>query len=50
MIKVGSSSITISLGFSMYLNGLIIINERFHKIHENFNNIPRLGDIWLHVN
>jgi hypothetical protein len=33
----------------MYLNGLIIRNERSRKIHENPNGIPRLGNIWLHV-
>ncbi len=49
MTKVGSSSTPITPSSSMYLDGLIIINERSHKIHENLNNIPRLRDIWLPI-
>jgi hypothetical protein len=49
MIRVGSSSTPITPSFSMYLDGLIIINERSHKIHGNLNNIHRLGNIWLLV-
>ncbi len=50
MTKDGSSSTPTTPSSSMYLNGLIIGNERSHKIHENPNNIPRLGDIWLLIN
>jgi hypothetical protein len=49
MTRVRSSSTPITPGSFMYLDGLIIINERFHKIHENLNNIPRLRDIWLPI-
>lgn len=33
----------------MYLDGLIIRNERVRRLYENPNIIPRLRDIWFHV-
>jgi hypothetical protein len=49
MTRVGSSSTPTTPSSSTYLDSLIIRNERFYKIHENPNNIFRLGDIWFHV-
>jgi hypothetical protein len=47
MTGAGSSLTQVTLGFSMYLDGPIIKNERSHRLHENLNNIIKLGDIWL---
>jgi hypothetical protein len=50
MIKVGSSSTQVAPSFFTSLNGLINQSEKFGKLHENLNNIPRLGDIWILIN
>jgi len=33
----------------MSLNGPISWSEKFRKLHENLNHIPRLGDILIRV-
>jgi hypothetical protein len=47
MIRVGSSSTQVAPSSSTSLDGLINQNEKFQKLHENFNNIPKLGDLWI---
>jgi hypothetical protein len=50
MTETGSSSTQATLGSSTNLNGHIVRSERSCRLHEETNNIPRLGDIWLCVN
>jgi hypothetical protein len=49
MIKVGSSLAWIAPGFFTSLDGLISRSEKFKKLHENPNCIPKLRDILIHV-
>jgi hypothetical protein len=49
MIGVGFSSAQIAPSYFMSLSGPISWNEKFKKLHENPNHIPRLGDILIHV-
>ncbi len=50
MIKVGSSSTQVTPSFSTSLTSLTNQSEKFGKLHENLNNIPRLGDNWILIN
>ncbi len=49
MIGVGSSLSQITLSSSTTLNGLINQSEKFRKLHENPNHIPRLRNILILV-
>jgi hypothetical protein len=49
MIGVGFSLIQEILGSSTPSNGLIMLFEKQHLLHENLEVVPRLGDIWLLV-
>jgi hypothetical protein len=47
MTRVGSSSTQVTPSFFTSLDGLINQSEFFWNLHENLDNIPRLGDIWI---
>jgi hypothetical protein len=49
MIGVGSSLARVAPNYSMSLSGPISWSEKFKKLHENPNHIPRLIDILIPV-
>jgi hypothetical protein len=49
MIGARCSSTQVAPNFSTFLDGLINQSEKFQKLHDNLNNIHRLGNIWIPI-